>query len=1315
MSPALQRHLRRVRRGAWYVVAIVLVLMALVAGTVSQVLLPWAERHPERIEAWLSARAERSVRFDHVETQWTRRGPLLRLDGMRIGDGADAVPIGEAEVLVSQYAGLLPGSSFTELRLRGLELTLQRDDVGRWQVRGLPGDRKSGGDPFAALEGLGELQVIGGKLRIEAPALGILAQLPRIDMRLRVDDERVRIGMRAWMQTDAAPVEARVAFRRDDGNGRGYFIANQVDLSAWSPLLHAAGVTVAGGSGRIEAWTQLRGHRVAAVTADAQLQDMWLQGALLAKGEPPPRIDVGGLQLQARWQQVDGGWRLDAPRLRIGEGDAAQSLDGLVVAAGRRQALLAQRIDAGPLLALAALSDRITPEARRWLLDARPDAVLHDVTVAGLRGGALTAHARIEGLGFSAQGDTPGISGLSGVLDGDAGSLVFEFDPQATLRFDWPSGFGVPHEVHLAGSVAGWRQGAGWRIATPALRIDGTDYGADVRGGLTFEGDGSRPRIDVAARVDDTDIVVAKRFWVRNAMSEAALHWLDTALLDGRVLDGRAVISGDLDDWPFRAGERGQAAKGLFEANGRLAGAVVKFQPDWPAADHLEGDVSFVGNGFTVDGRGEIAGVEIPRLEAGIADFSEAELEVDADAKTDAAKLLALLRRSPLHEARAETLDNLTASGPTTAGFTLDLPLHHDAPASTISGRVALAGVSLGEKRWKLAFDDVRGEATYDQEGFTAANLRVVHQGQSGRLALRAGKGHVSDRGNAFEAEVAATLDARELLDLAPEMAWLKPRVSGRSPWTVALSIAATGPRAGNAGAADTGAQPPTRLRLQSNLVGTRLALPEPLDKPAATALPTTVETALPLGAGGIDVAFGKRLALRARNTGGRTGVRVVLGSDGVAEPAPASGLVASGRTPTLDAIEWMGLATGGGGDALPLRSIDIVADRLLLLGGSFDAARLRARPSTTGTDIDVDSPRLAGSLSIPRDGRAPVTGTFARVFWNVPQKKSDVDAAAPDKEAQAGDDIDPASVPPLDIVIDELRFGDAMLGKAEVHTRPVAGGLHIERLQARAPEQRIDVSGDWLGRGASARTHLNVDVQSGDFGALLAGFGYGGRMAGGNGEAQLDASWPGSPAGFHLANLQGTFTLAARDGQLVDVEPGAGRVLGLLSVAELPRRLLLDFRDLFSKGFAFNRMGGTIAFAGGQARSDDMNIDGPAAEIRIHGSADLRAETFDQHIEVLPKSGNLLTIAGALAGGPVGAAVGALTNAVLRKPLGEIGARSYRVTGPWKDPKVDVVDRAAPEAPVQPQPAGEVRGAEGPVPADAGLPNPAAAPNSTP
>jgi uncharacterized protein YhdP len=130
MPTPLRRRLRLARRGVLYVAAGVLVCMALVLGVASQVL-PLAERHPEKIAAWLSARAGRPVAFDHVATEWTRRGPLLRLDGLRLGEGDTAVRIGEAEVLVSMYAGLLPGSSFTELRLRGLSLTLQRAADGK--------------------------------------------------------------------------------------------------------------------------------------------------------------------------------------------------------------------------------------------------------------------------------------------------------------------------------------------------------------------------------------------------------------------------------------------------------------------------------------------------------------------------------------------------------------------------------------------------------------------------------------------------------------------------------------------------------------------------------------------------------------------------------------------------------------------------------------------------------------------------------------------------------------------------------------------------------------------------------------------------------------------------------------------------------------------------------------------------------------------------------------------------------------------------------------------------------------------------------
>jgi uncharacterized protein YhdP len=421
--------------------------------------------------------------------------------------------------------------------------------------------------------------------------------------------------------------------------------------------------------------------------------------------------------------------------------------------------------------------------------------------------------------------------------------------------------------------------------------------------------------------------------------------------------------------------------------------------------------------------------------------------------------------------------------------------------------------------------------------------------------------------------------------------------------------------------------------------------------------------------------------------------VRVALGGDRVAEAPPPSGLIATGRADVLDAIGWATLAAAGAddndggnegeGNGLPLQRIDIAADRLQLLGGAFADTRIRATPASSGTAVQFDGPALAGSLLLPRADGGTIAGRLQRLHWR--SAKSPAEREAEQLVLQRGvvaeDNVDPAKIPPLNLIVDDLRFGEAALGNAGLQSQPVAAGMRIERLHAQSPKQRIDISGEWTGRGASARTHLRVGIDSRDFGALLAGFGFGGRIDGGEGEARFDAAWRGTPATFRLGELEGTLTLAMKDGRLAEVEPGAGRVLGLLSIAELPRRLTLDFRDFFSKGFAFNRIGGDVRFAGGQARSDNLVIDGPAAEIRIRGAADLRAQRYDQTIEVLPKTGNLLTAVGAITAGPVGAAVGAVANAVLKKPLGEFGSRVYRVTGPWKDPKVEVASRAPPQA----------------------------------
>ncbi|WP_258223240.1 YhdP family protein, partial [Stenotrophomonas sp. HMWF023] len=795
MSAPPRLRLRRIRRHFIAACAVGLVGLALLVGTLSQ-LLPLAERHPDRIAAWLSARAGQPVRFERLDTTWTRRGPLLQLKGLRIGAG-QGLAIGEAEVLVSMYSGLLPGRSLTELRLRGLALDLQQAADGRWSVRGLP-QSSAGGDPLDALRRLGELQVIGGRLGVHAPALGVDASLPRIDLRLRVDGDRLRVGVRAWAQTDTLPLTAVLDLDRQRGNGQAWLGADPIDFRAWSPLLAAGGMRLREGKGELNLWLTLRDFAPVALTTDSDLRDLRIEGAPMP-GIAGPQMQLQRLQARLRWQRTADGWALQVPRLRLQADGGQQQLDGLHVRLGKQMQVQAGAAQAGLALRALSLSDRLDAGLRHWLYLAKPQLDVAQLQVRGQQDGPLWVQGELQSLGFASVGNSPGLRGLGGRFEGDADGFSLQLQPQRQLQFDWPTGFGVRHDLHLAGQIVGWRdEGGGWRIGTPAMRVEGTDYAADVRGGLWFQGDGTRPWMQLAAKLDDVPMTAAKRFWIHSKMSKGATDWLDMALAGGQVRNGIGLVSGDLDDWPFDNND------GRFEATGHITNGDIRFQHDWPLMSQVDADVAFIGPGFHMQGRGDLAGVAVQKFEAGIQDFGQQPLYVRADSQGDAGKLLAMLRQSPLHKEYGDTLDNLAASGPANVHFDLLQPLHHDQGGGHLQGTVDLAGLKLVDKRFQLEFDNMRGQARYSNAGFAAEELTVRHLGQDGRLSLRAG-GFVRDPKLAFESELAATLDAGVLIDRAPEMAWLKPYINGTSPWTIAVNLPKVAPGA---------PAPPSELRL---------------------------------------------------------------------------------------------------------------------------------------------------------------------------------------------------------------------------------------------------------------------------------------------------------------------------------------------------------------------------------------------------------------------------------------------------------------------------------------------------------------------
>jgi uncharacterized protein YhdP len=185
--------------------------------------------------------------------------------------------------------------------------------------------------------------------------------------------------------------------------------------------------------------------------------------------------------------------------------------------------------------------------------------------------------------------------------------------------------------------------------------------------------------------------------------------------------------------------------------------------------------------------------------------------------------------------------------------------------------------------------------------------------------------------------------------------------------------------------------------------------------------------------------------------------------------------------------------------------------------------------------------------------------------------------------------------------------------------------------------------------------------------------------LEGGQTVLHFDAWWPGSPGAFALSRLNGEIDFSVSRGQITNASAGGGRLLGLLSIQALPRRLSLDFRDVFDSGFDFEEATGTFHMENGTATTDDVLLSSSAARISMSGSTDLVAQQYDQLMTVQPGVGNTLPIIGAIAGGPGGAAAGLALQGLLHKTLGEATQVQYTITGTWDEPLIEQVgDEAA-------------------------------------
>jgi uncharacterized protein YhdP len=489
---------------------------------------------------------------------------------------------------------------------------------------------------------------------------------------------------------------------------------------------------------------------------------------------------------------------------------------------------------------------------------------------------------------------------------------------------------------------------------------------------------------------------------------------------------------------------------------------------------------------------------------------------------------------------------------------------------------------------------------------------------------------------------------------------------------------------------------------VSSDLVGIALSLPEPLRKPAGEALAMELNAPLPIEQGEFNLRLGDLMRMRGQIRKNQPmSASIAFGDAPLAAP-PASGISARGTVPELDSTGWVAVAGKGSGSS-GLQSVDVQAGKLIFLDRPFTDASLLVSKAGASTNVTMKGKGIEGSIEIPADAARAVQGKFTRLY--IPS-----DTGAPAAANTSAVVEDPSKLPPMHFSISDLRLGDAQLGKAELSTSPIAAGLRVDKFQTQARNLNVNAAGEWVRAGAGTRSNFKMDFSAASLGQMMDTLGYKDMVQGGKTKATVAGSWPGSPGAFALATMSGTLKLDVGEGRLLDVEPGgSGRVLGLISLTEIPRRLSLDFSDFFKKGFAFNTARGDFSFSDGKARTDNLHIEGPAAEIRVSGTTGLREQVYDQRVEVLPKAGGILPAIGMLAGGPAGAAMGAMAQAVLQKPLKQSTRVVYQISGPWQKPVVKVIEKGpAKGAPAPTAPAPSTPAPTPPAPATQGSATPA-------
>ena len=1262
----MQAFLKRLFKFLAYTAAGIVILLAVAVG-LFRLFLPKLPEYQDELKAWASDAIGMQVEFSGMDARWGLSGPELNFYDAELIRPANNTRVLAAEE-VSIGVGLLRllrdrTVVVDRILVRDTAIEIRERADGRWWVQGTTLDQLTAMNEGTSPPG-GDIEIVGEDIELQLIRLGdqrpTFVEISRVtvardDMRIAVDSSIRLPGDLGRQMTVAATQLIDVA--PEERYWDVSVAARDLQLAGWTGLADDLMTPLRSGVGDVDLKVRVSGRAVSQATAEFEFAN------LAAAAPDAPIFDTTG---RVEFRQDASGWllafddfSLQGPNgswpestLRL---EAGKDLDGTIEMIDLRADYLNV---ADVRLALPWLSDA----QREQIVTYDPAGIFTDISVSvsalDTDNPDYSLSTDFEGAGIAATGKVPGVRNLSGRVRADRSGGHADIDA-VDVDVDLQQFLSTVVPLDDVYGTLIWRQSGGRiTVLSDSVVLRNADISTNSNVELILS-ETEGPVIDLSSTFSVTDIRGVKRFIPDRIMKPKLYNWFQDALVSGRIQGGRARLNGPLEAFPFDNGE----GRFLIEANVRDTD--FRYLPNWPAVQLIDADVVLDGlHLYTRRNESMSTGNSIVNARVDIEDLREPVLTIDGLANGTLDTMRRFGNTSPLAQFFAGQLDVVEVSGDATLKLDLVVPIKN-APDFDVTARIESSGGTALLPGLREPITDLTGAVTIGKTSVSSENLVGRFTGRPVAFTLLPAPPELDGYSIVLNALGSITADGIVEGVGLPASGFL----SGDTEYTVSVLFPKGDPDGDGSLLA---------IEANSDLIGLSIDLPLPFTKVADSPLALAAQMTVGKNAERIDTTGGIDDDLRwqlgfVRDDQDVWDLDRGMLSLGDAPPPPAEtrGLHIRGNAADIVFDDWLALsddnAGGNFGVLERLRSVDVMVERLRLFGQLVVDHRVRLDRSARDWLVQFEGPEVTGAVFVPYDLKAdrPV----------VMDMETLVLPGDPDPVDDAGPVPDPRELPALSIRAQEFGIGERRFGALEAEVQRVALGLETTKLVTVDDTFGIVAEGAWHHAPedpTGSRTSLTASLTSTDVGTTMDRLGYSPGLSGEDMSTQFELSWSGGPGSDFFATLDGQVELRMGAGQLEEVEPGAGRVLGLVSIVALPRRMSLDFSDVFDEGFGFDKIEGNFRLEDGEAYTCNLSLEAPAADIAIIGRASLVTRDYEQTALIGANVGNVLPVAAAVAAGPQAAVAVLIFSQIFKKPLQGMGQVYYSIRGPWDAPDIE-------------------------------------------